>query len=125
MKRGGSSLGRSDEGGQTGYTAFTGYADLLAHGAIGQGLNDCDRIFSTFQGAGFADGFPSKEALSLGADDDDAVRPARAIHGGRGSFQDRDGGHVVRIDPRKRAARVGLDGGAIDHVERVVAPVNR
>jgi sugar phosphate isomerase/epimerase len=30
-----------------------GYARLLRHGAIGEGLNDFDRIFSTLAGAGF------------------------------------------------------------------------
>jgi len=31
----------------------TGYADLLRHGVIGQGLNDYDRIFTLLAGAGF------------------------------------------------------------------------
>lgn len=31
----------------------TGYASILKHGVIGQGLNDYDRIFSILKGAGF------------------------------------------------------------------------
>ena len=38
----------------------TGYAERLAHGEIGQGLNDYDAIFSTLQSVGF-DGWISIE----------------------------------------------------------------
>tara|TARA_B100000459_G_scaffold142799_1_gene103762 strand:+ start:298 stop:555 length:258 start_codon:yes stop_codon:yes gene_type:complete len=38
----------------------TGYAERLAHGEIGQGMNDYDAIFSTLSGTGF-DGWISIE----------------------------------------------------------------
>ena len=41
-------------------TGAEGYAKRLRHGAIGQGLNDYDAIFSTLRGAGF-DGWVSIE----------------------------------------------------------------
>ena len=34
-------------------TSHTGYADILEHGVIGEGLNDYDEIFSILKGAGF------------------------------------------------------------------------
>lgn len=40
--------------------AHTGYADILEHGVVGEGLNDYDRIFSILEEAGF-DGWVSIE----------------------------------------------------------------
>ena len=45
----------------------TGYASMLKHGVIGQGLNDYDKIFSILKGAGF-DGW-----ISIEDGDDPAV----------------------------------------------------
>ena len=51
----------------------TGYADILKHGVIGEGLNDYDRIFSILAGVGF-DGWISIE------DGDDPVRGMDRLH---------------------------------------------
>jgi sugar phosphate isomerase/epimerase len=46
----------------------TGYASILQHGEIGQGLNDFDTIFSILRGAGF-DGWISIEDGVNGLDE--------------------------------------------------------
>jgi sugar phosphate isomerase/epimerase len=45
-----------------------GYADRLAHGVIGKGLNDYDRIFSTLQSVGFGSWISIEDGMN-GMDD--------------------------------------------------------
>jgi sugar phosphate isomerase/epimerase len=42
----------------------TGYAARLAHGVIGQGMNDYDKIFSTLQAAGFQSWISIEDGLN-------------------------------------------------------------
>jgi hypothetical protein len=63
---------------------------------------------------------------ALGRDDDDAVGAPHAVHRRlRGVFQHLDRLDVVRVDALEGPARGGFQGHAVDHVQGLVAPVQR
>jgi len=63
---------------------------------------------------------------ALGRDDDDSVGAPHAVHRRlRGVLQDLDRLDVVRVDALEGPARGGFHGHAVDHVQRLVAPVKR
>jgi sugar phosphate isomerase/epimerase len=56
-----------------------GYADRLAHGVIGKGLNDYDAIFTVLRSVGFQAGFQSWISIEDGVNGMDELRQSASF----------------------------------------------